>query len=438
MSMVNAFSREDFERLGEADKALIARREKVLGPAYRLFYEEPLHLVRGEGVFLHDASGEKYLDAYNNVASVGHCHPRVVEAITAQTAVLNTHTRYLHEGIVDYAETLTATFPDALSQAMFTCTGSEANDLAVRIARFVTGGTGIIATELAYHGLTSAVAEFSPSLGESVTLGPHVRTVPAPDSYRHSPGEMMEKFGRDVEAAIADLKRHGIRPAMLITDTIFSSDGIFAGPKGFLKPAVEAIHAAGGLFVADEVQPGFGRTGEAMWGFERHGVAPDMVTIGKPMGNGYPMAGIVLRPEVIAEFGPRARYFNTFGGNPVAAAAGKAVLDTIRIEGLQQNALEVGSYLMEGLRTLARSHPAIGDVRGAGLFVGVEIVSDPAAKQADAALTTRIVNGLRRRRVLISASGPRANVLKIRPPLVFSRENADMLLEALEDVLKTA
>ena len=438
MSMVNAFSREDFERLSEADKALIARREKVLGPAYRLFYEEPLHLVRGEGVFLHDASGEKYLDAYNNVASVGHCHPRVVEAITAQTAVLNTHTRYLHEGIVDYAETLTATFPYALSQAMFTCTGSEANDLAVRIARFVTGGTGIIATELAYHGLTSAVAEFSPSLGESVTLGPHVRTVPAPDSYRHSPGEMMEKFGRDVEAAIADLKRHGIRPAMLITDTIFSSDGIFAGPKGFLKPAVDAIHAAGGLFVADEVQPGFGRTGEAMWGFERHGVAPDMVTIGKPMGNGYPMAGIVLRPEVIAEFGPRARYFNTFGGNPVAAAAGKAVLDTIRIEGLQQNAREVGSYLMEGLRTLARSHPAIGDVRGSGLFVGVEIVSDPAAKQADAALTTRIVNGLRRRRVLISASGPRANVLKIRPPLVFSRENADMLLEALEDVLKTA
>jgi len=438
MSMVNAFSREDFERLGEADKALIARREKVLGPAYRLFYEEPLHLVRGEGVFLYDATGEKYLDAYNNVASVGHCHPRVVEAITAQTAALNTHTRYLHEGIVDYAETLTATFPDALSQAMFTCTGSEANDLAVRIARFVTGGTGIIATELAYHGLTGAVAEFSPSLGESVTLGPHVRTVPAPDSYRHSPEEMMEKFGRDVEAAIADLKRHGIRPAILITDTIFSSDGIFAGPKGFLKPAVDAIHAAGGLFVADEVQPGFGRTGEAMWGFERHGVAPDMVTIGKPMGNGYPMAGIVLRPEVIAEFGPRARYFNTFGGNPVAAAAGKAVLDTIRIEGLQQNALEVGTYLMEGLRTLARSHPAIGDVRGSGLFVGVEIVSDPAAKQADAALTTRIVNGLRRRRVLISASGPRANVLKIRPPLVFSRENADMLLEALEDVLKTA
>ena len=437
MSMVNAFSREDFERLDAADQALIARREKVLGPAYRLFYEKPLHLVRGEGVFLYDAAGERYLDAYNNVASLGHCHPRVVEAITKQTAVLNTHTRYLHEGIVDYAEALTATFPAALGQAMFTCTGSEANDLAVRIARHVTGGTGIIATELAYHGLTNAVAEFSPSLGEAVTLGPHVRTVPAPDSYRHSADEMMEKFGRDVQAAIADLKRHGIRPAMLIADTIFSSDGIFAGPKGFLKPAVDAIHAAGGLFVADEVQPGFGRTGEAMWGFERHGVAPDMVTTGKPMGNGYPMAGIVLRPEVIAEFGPRARYFNTFGGNPVAAAAGKAVLDTIRIEGLQQNALEVGRYLMDGLTSLSARHQAIGDVRGAGLFIGVEIVADPALKSPDAALTTRIVNGLRERRVLISASGPRANVLKIRPPLVFSRANADMLVDALADVLKT-
>ena len=437
MSMVNAFSHEDFERLDEAERALIARREKVLGPAYRLFYEKPLHLVRGEGVFLYDAAGERYLDAYNNVASLGHCHPRVVEAIATQTAVLNTHTRYLHEGIVDYAETLTATFPAGLDQAMFTCTGSEANDLAVRIARHVTGGTGIIATELAYHGLTCAVAEFSPSLGESVTLGPHVRTVPAPDSYRIPPEEMQEKFGRDVRAAIADLKRHGIRPAMLIVDTIFSSDGIFAGPKGFLKPAVDAIHEAGGLFVADEVQAGFGRTGEKMWGFERHGVAPDMVTTGKPMANGYPMAGIVLRPEVIAEFGPRARYFNTFGGNPVAAAAGKAVLDTIRTDGLQQNALDVGTYLMNGLKDLSGRHQAIGDVRGSGLFIAVEIVSDRAARSPDAALTTRIVNGLRERRVLISASGPNANVLKIRPPLVFSRENADMLVDALDDVLKT-
>jgi 4-aminobutyrate aminotransferase-like enzyme len=435
MAMVNAFTAEDFARLSSEEQHLIERRQRVLGTAYRLFYERPLHIVRGEGVWLYDAAGNKYLDAYNNVASMGHCHPRVVEAITRQTGILNTHTRYLHESIISYAEALTATFPAALSQVMFACTGSEANDLAVRIARHVTGGTGIIATSLAYHGLTSAVAEFSPSLGEFVQLGTHVRTVPAPDSYRTAPGEMAERFGRGVQAAIADLKRHGIKPALLIVDTIFSSDGVVADPKGFLKPAVDAIHEAGGLFVADEVQPGFGRTGDAMWGFLRHGVAPDMVTIGKPMGNGYPMSGVIIRPEVVAEFGEKARYFNTFGGNPVAAAAGMAVLDIIRDEGLQANAADVGAHMRAGLRQLGRDYPLIGDVRGAGLFIGVEIVSDPVAKTPDAAMTTRLVNGLRERRILISASGPNANVLKIRPPLVFSRDNADVLVAGLRDVL---
>ncbi|KWV59273.1 4-aminobutyrate aminotransferase [Bradyrhizobium macuxiense] len=435
MAMVNAFTAEDFARLSPEEQNLIERRQRVLGTAYRLFYERPLHIVKGEGVWLYDAGGNKYLDAYNNVASMGHCHPRVVEAITRQTGILNTHTRYLHESIISYAEALTATFPAALSQVMFACTGSEANDLAVRIARHVTGGTGIIVTSLAYHGLTSAVAEFSPSLGEFVHLGGHVRAVPAPDSYRTAPGEMAERFGRDVRAAIADLKRHGIKPALLIVDTIFSSDGVVADPKGFLKPAVDAIHEAGGLFIADEVQPGFGRTGDAMWGFLRHGVAPDMVTIGKPMGNGYPMSGVILRPEVVAEFGEQARYFNTFGGNPVAAAAGMAVLDIIRDEGLQANAADVGTYMRRGLQQLRRDFPQVGDVRGAGLFIGVEIVSDPAAKTPDAAMTTRLVNGLRERSVLISASGPNANVLKIRPPLVFSRDNADTLIAALRDVL---
>lgn len=435
MAMVNAFTAEDFARLSPEEQGLIERRQLVLGTAYRLFYERPLHIVKGEGVWLYDAGGNKYLDAYNNVASMGHCHPRVVEAITRQTGILNTHTRYLHESIIGYAEALTATFPAALSQVMFACTGSEANDLAVRIARHATGGTGIIVTSLAYHGLTSAVAEFSPSLGEFVHLGGHVRTVPAPDSYRTAPGEMAERFGRDVRTAIADLKRHGIKPALLIADTIFSSDGVVADPKGFLKPAVDAIHEAGALFIADEVQPGFGRTGDAMWGFQRHDVAPDMVTIGKPMGNGYPMSGVIVRPEVVAEFGEQARYFNTFGGNPVAAAAGMAVLDIIRDEGLQANAADVGTYMRRGLQQLRRDFPQIGDVRGAGLFIGVEIVADPSATTPDPAMTARLVNGLRKRRVLISASGPNANVLKIRPPLVFSRDNADTLIAALRDVL---
>jgi 4-aminobutyrate aminotransferase-like enzyme len=320
---------------------------------------------------------------------------------------------------------------------MFTCTGSEANDLAVRIARHATGANGIIATKLAYHGLTSAVAEFSPSLGEFVDLGTHVRTVTAPDSYRMAPEEIGEQFRKDVQAAIDDLKRHGIKPALLIVDTIFSSDGVVGGPKGFLKPAVDAIHAAGGLFIADEVQPGFGRTGDAMWGFMRHGVEPDMVTVGKPMGNGYPMAGVIMRPQVVAEFGEKARYFNTFGGNPVAAAAGMAVLDVIKADNLQNNARDVGAFMQDEFRQLAAEFAVIGDVRGAGLFIGVEIVSDAKSKTPDAATTSRLVNGLRERRILISASGPAANVLKIRPPLVFSRENAGMLVAGMREVLET-
>ncbi len=436
MAMVNAFNADDFEKLPANERELIARREKVLGPAYRLFYEKPVHLVRGEGIWLFDETGRKYLDAYNNVASMGHCHPKVVEAITRQTATLNTHTRYIHEGIVTYAEKLVSTFPDYLGQVMFTCTGSEANDLALRIARQYTGGTGIIVTSLAYHGLTGDVAEFSPSLGEFVHLGAHVRAVAAPDSYRVPLEEAKTRFGQSVQAAIDDLKRHGIKPAMLIVDTIFSSDGVVSDPKGFLKPAVEAIRKAGGLFIADEVQPGFGRTGDFMWGFLRHDVEPDMVTIGKPMANGYPMAAVIMRPEVVAEFGTKARYFNTFGGNPVAAAAATAVLDIIREEGLQENAATVGAYLQDGFRELARDFDCIGDVRGAGLFIGVELVADRETKTPDAKRTTALVNGLRERGVLISASGPLANVLKVRPPLVFSKENADQLLEASSNTLK--
>jgi 4-aminobutyrate aminotransferase-like enzyme len=292
-----------------------------------------------------------------------------------------------------------------------------------------------VVTRLAYHGVTATVSEFSPSLGPSVDLGPHVRTVDAPDPYRQSPQEARHRFGRDVQDAIDDLLRHGIKPALLIVDTIFSSDGVVPEPKGFLQPAVEAIHRAGGLFVADEVQPGFGRTGDTMWGFQRHDVEPDMVTLGKPMGNGYPMAGVVVRPSVIADFGAKSRYFNTFGGNPIAASAGIAVLDALAAERLQDNARDVGAYIRAEISKLADAFPAIGDVRGAGLFIGVEMVEDPETKTPDAAITTRLVNGLRERRVLISASGPNANILKIRPPLVFSRENADTLVAAMRDTL---
>ena len=409
----------------EAD--MVARRMRLLGPAYRLFYETPVHLVRGAGVWLYDPDGNAYLDTYNNVACVGHAHPRVVAAMADQAARLASHTRYLHDGVLAYAERLLAYFPPALSHVMFTCTGSEANDLALRLARAATGHTGLIVTENAYHGVTAAVAEASPSLGPGVPRGAHVRVIPAPDARR---GDPARSFTADLQAAIADLDRHGIRPAALLVDTIFSSDGVFADPPGFLVPAAEAIRRAGGLFIADEVQPGFGRTGAAMWGFQRHGVIPDMVSLGKPMGNGYPVAGLVVQPQVVAEFGAQARYFNTFGGNAVAAATAGAVLSVIEDEGLMQNAAHTGRAFHAALAALR--HEALADIRSAGLFLGLDIVTDGRPDRDRAA---RLVNRLRDRGVLISATGPQGHVLKIRPPLVFTTEHVDIFVDRLGQVL---
>lgn len=436
IGMVNAFV-PGLAELSPEDEALIERRERVLGPAYRLFYANPVHIVRGDGVWLYDNKGDAYLDVYNNVASVGHCHPRVVDAMARQAGILSTNTRYLHDVILDYAERLLATFPTELGHMMFTCTGSETNDLAIRISRAFTGGTGFIVTETAYHGITQAVSQISPSLGRNVNLGEHVRTVPAPDRYRGGGSDIGAKFKADVENAIDDLVRHGIRPAALIVDTIFSSDGVMPDPAGFLAGAVNAVRAAGGLFIADEVQPGFGRTGDSMWGFQRHGLVPDMVSLGKPMGNGYPVAALVMRPEVVAEFGAKARYFNTFGGNTVAAATASAVLDVIEDERLQENSKIVGRYFAERLRESSGRFEAIGDVRNAGLFLGVEIVSDRDNLVADAAMTSKVVNALREKRILISATGPRSNVLKIRPPLTFSKENVDYFMDRFEGVFSS-
>lgn len=433
-AMLNAFDPAAAGSLPAAERALIERRQRVLGTAYRLFYDNPLHIVRGEGVWLYDAGGERYLDAYNNVASVGHSHPRVVAAIAEQAATLNTHTRYLHDGVVEYAERLVATFPSALSQAMFTCTGSEANDLALRIARSHTGASGVIVTELAYHGVTAAVAAVSPSLGKTVPLGVDVRAVSAPDTYRHDPATIGVWFAARVQEAIDDMLRHGIRPAALLVDTVFSSDGVYTDPAPFLAPAVEAIRAAGGLFIADEVQAGFARTGSCMWGFQRHGLVPDIVTMGKPMGNGHPIAGVVARPEIFERFGRDARYFNTFGGNPVSCAAALATLDVIQDEGLQANAARTGAYLRDKFREMARKHSWIGDVRGDGLFMGIELVKDQAAKTPATEETHRFVNLMREHRVLLSATGLRGNVIKLRPQLPFSLKNADQLMQAADEV----
>lgn len=435
MSMINGFTAEDAARLSEAEQRLIERRERLLGPAYRLFYERPLHAVRGEGVWLFDQQGRRYLDAYNNVVSLGHCHPHVVEAMYRQSKQLNTHTRYLQEGILDYAEQLLGTFDGELNRVMFTCTGSEANDLALRMARQYTGGTGVIITQFAYHGVTGDIAELSPSLGPAMVLPEHVRTIRAPDAYRLGAENVSSVFAADIRAAIADMKAHGIRPAAILFDGIFSSDGVLPGPAGFMEEGIALAQAEGLLYIADEVQPGFGRTGECMWGFMCHNVKPDIVTLGKPMGNGQPIAGIVGRSAVVDHFGRNMRYFNTFGGNPVSCAAGKAVLEVIQEENLQQRAQDTGRYLLEGLARLADRHELIGDVRGAGLFLGVELVTDRASKQPAAAQARKVVNHMRENGVLISAAGPLENVLKIRPLLAFTQEHADLLIEAVDTAL---
>lgn len=437
-NMVNAYI-PGRANVGPATEAMIERRNALLGPAYRLMYEHPLHIVRGDGVWLMDPEGRRYLDVYNNVTSLGHCHPAVTEAICRQVQTLATNTRYLHDTILELAERLIASVPGTdLAHLMLTCTGSEANDLAYRIAKVRTGGTGVIVTDTAYHGITDAVSQFSPSLGVTVDLGPHVRLVPAPRQYHAEGADLGERFTRDVEAAIADLQRHGIKPAALIVDSLFTSDGILPEPAGFLKGAVEAIKRAGGLFIADEVQPGFGRTGEHMWGFQRHGLVPDIVTLGKPMGNGQPIAGLFATADALAEFGKHSRYFNTFAGNTVSCAAALAVLETIKRERLMPHAAKIGKLLLDGIAGLAAKHEAIGDVRGAGLFVGVELVSNRSTRGPDRGLTSRVVNLMRDKGVLLSACAQGHNVLKIRPPLVLSAEQAGMVIEALDASLAAA
>jgi 4-aminobutyrate aminotransferase-like enzyme len=314
---------------------------------------------------------------------------------------------------------------------MFTCTGSEANDLALRIARSYTRRQGVIVTRLAYHGLTEAVSELSPSLGELTSRGPRVRLIDAPNALSVPPQEQGARFATDLARAIAQMRSDGIEPAAFIVDTMFSSDGLYPDPAGFLKPAVDLIRTEGGIFIADEVQPGFGRTGDTFWGFQRHGVVPDMVTMGKPMGNGFPVSGVAMRPELVKEFGERERYFNTFGGNPVASAAGMAVLDVIEDEGLHANSAQIGGFLKDGLKEINARRGDIGDVRGAGLFLAVECVTDRNTNTPDAALAGFVVNHLRQNGVLISATGPGANILKIRPPLVLKQPEAQLFLDAI-------
>lgn len=394
-----------------------------------------MHLVRGAGQYLWDAAGDKYLDVYNNVASIGHCHPAVIAAVNEQISQLNTHTRYLHERILDYTADLLTTVPDDINKAMYMCTGSEANDLAIRIAKAYSGGTGIIVSQEAYHGTSELTSGASPALGCGQPLAPTRRLVPPPDRYRVDAPDLGIWFANEIQKQIDDMAAHGIKFSGLLVDSIFSSDGVLPGPAGFLKPALDVVHANGGIFIADEVQPGFARTGDSFWGFARHGIVPDVVTLGKPMGNGIPVSGLLAKADVLAAFSDEIPYFNTFGGNPVSMAAAQAVLRVIREEKLQEHSLIVGEKLRQELARLADRHECVGDVRGAGLFIGFELVSDRAAKTPDKALALDVIERLRAERVLTSVAGPYGNVLKLRPPLAFLAQNIDWLVGSLDKVL---
>ena len=417
-------------------EGLVADRARLLGPNVSTFYDDPVHIVRGEGVWLWDAEGRKYLDCYNNVPVVGHCNPRVVEAICNQAGTLNTHTRYLHDSILDYVEKLTGTMDVTLDAAVLTCTGSEANDIALRMAEGMTGKRGIIATDATYHGNTALVSQLSLSNAPSVGfgLGQYLRFVEAPDSYR-SPDSDGTRFADQVAEQIAEHEHSGVGFAALVVCPYFLNEGFPDNADGWLKPVAEVVRKAGGILICDEVQSGFGRTGTHMWAHQKMGVVPDVMVLGKPMGNGHPIAGLVTRREIISTFRKGYRYFNTFGGNPVSCAAAMAVLEEIEEKKLVDNARVVGLHARARLQTLKAKYDFIGDVRGSGLIFGAEMVLDRDSKEPASEFTDRIVNEMRHRGVIHSKLGRHKNTLKIRPPLPFSIDNADLLFDTLDAVL---
>jgi 4-aminobutyrate aminotransferase-like enzyme len=415
---------------------LLERRRALLGPNVSTFYQRPVHIVKGEDVWLWDADGRRYLDCYNNVPHVGHCNPRVVEAICSQSRQLNVHSRYLHENLVTCAAMLTSTFGGELSNALFTCTGSEANDIALRMAEAMTGKRGVIATDATYHGNTSLVSQLStsnaPAFGYG--LGQYVRHVEAPDSLRIDDPQGL-RFAANVQEQIDAHERSGAGFAALVVCPLFLNEGFPTQAPGWLRPAEQVVRAAGGLLICDEVQSGFARSGSHFWAHQKQGVTPDVVTMGKPMGNGYPVAGLVTRPEVMARFRSSYRYFNTFGGNPVACAAAMAVLEEIQRRNLQANAAKIGTLAAQALTGLSSKYGVIGDVRQSGMVFGVEFLKDKATQEPASGFTDRVVEAMRERGVLLSKLGRHKNTLKIRPPMTFSEEHLGLLVRTLDEVL---
>ena len=418
-------------------------RKQHLGKNMSISYRDPIKMVRGNGIYLLDDSGRRYLDTVNNVAHVGHEHPRVVLAGQRQMAVLNTNTRYLHENMVKFVEELLSTMPPTLNVAFIVNSGSEANELALRLAKTYTNQKDMIVSEVGYHGNTNGCVEISSYKFDGPGgkgAAPHIHVVPIPDVYRGiyraSDPQAGSKYASHVKQVVKKIQSEGRNPAAFVFESVISCGGQVELPKNFLKEAYQYVHEAGGLCIADEVQTGCGRAGDYFWAFEEHGVVPDVVTIGKPIGNGHPLAVVVTTQAVADRFKNGMEYFNTFGGNPVSCAVGLEVLRVIKDEGLQQNAKVVGEYLKMNLSGLMNQFEIIGDVRGPGLFMGIELVTSRETKEPATEQTSHFANRMRDKGILMSTDGPFNNVLKIKPPVVFSQANADFLLDSMVSVLK--
>jgi 4-aminobutyrate aminotransferase-like enzyme len=422
---------------------IVSVRRRHLGRNLSIAYQCPLKIVRGRGQYLYDENGRRYLDLVNNVSHVGHCHPRVVEASRRQMELLNTNSRYLHDGLAEYVERLTATMPEELSVCFLVCTGTEANDLALRLARTHTGSRRIVVLDHAYHGHSPSLIEISPYKcegpgGQGLALW--ASKVPCPDVYRgaHRGADAGARYVREVERAIEDVAATGESLGAFMAETLVGCGGQIVPPPGFLEGAFAATRKASGVCIADEVQVGFGRVGTHMWAFQAHGVVPDIVTLGKPIGNGHPLAAVVTTPEIAASFDTGMEYFNTFGGNPVSCAIGLAVLDVIEDEGLMQHALVMGERLKAGLEELAARHQLIGDVRGQGLFLGVELVQDRDSLEPATFQAGEVIERMKDRGFLLSTDGPDHNVIKIKPPMVLDGSDVDTTIDALDTVLARA
>lgn len=419
------------------DQELVARRRATLGPTYQNFYDEPLHLVRGAGTALWDVDGRQYVDCYNNVVSVGHCHPHVVEALCQQAATLNTHTRYLHSTIVELGEMLVDRLPGEINTCIFTCTGSEANDLATQVARHVTGNQGMVVTEASYHGVSELTRRLSTDSYPSTDRPDWLAVIEPPNLYRgpwrRDDPEAVQQYLQQARQQLDLLEQRGHEPAAAMIDLAWDSNGPLSPPREYLLGLCQEVRKRGGIIIADEVQSGYCRSGEHWWSSDVYDLKPDILTCGKPMGAGHPLALMATTRAIIEEYSRQYHYFNTFGGNPVSAAVGKAVIEVIESEGLLQNAHDSGAFLETGLRELADRHAAIGDVQGRGLFWGLDMIADvETLKPFSEAQMRHLGSLIVEQGVITGTSGRYGQILKLRPPLVFSRADAEQTLAAID------